>query len=81
MKLDEIVRKRFRNTYEPILGSFQMHEFDFQLSLNVHNGNYTRDFSPEESDNVELIMNDFFTNARKAVYGSNQLPLNLPKEM
>lgn len=81
LKLDEIVRKRFKATYEPILGNFQLHGFDFQLSLTVHNGEYTRDFFPEESEQIELIMNDFVSNARKAVYGSNCLPYQLPEEM
>lgn len=81
MKLDEIVKRRFSTTYESISGNFQMHQFDFQLSLTIGSGEYSRDFFPEESERIELIMNDFFTNARKAVYGSNHLPYQLPETM
>ncbi len=58
-----------------------MHEFDFQLSLTINNGKYSRDFFLEESERIELIMNDFFSNARKAIYSLNYLPYQLPEKM
>ncbi|MEK6845609.1 MAG: sensor histidine kinase [Nanoarchaeota archaeon] len=78
MKLDEIVRKTVESTYGALGKLLKHHHFDYNLSVEIEVGDYSREFSDSNRTEIEFILMEYVLNARKAIYGTDEFPYRAP---
>ncbi len=77
MKLDGIV-KNVWESYDSFGHLILAKGFDYKFDLIVEKGEYARDFFSDESAEIMVILREYFCNARKAVYGTDERPSKAP---
>ncbi len=73
MKLDEIVKDVWES-YDSFGHLLLRAGFDYKFDLVLGEGDYARDFSPDEASEISFILREYFCNSRKAVYGTDERP-------
>jgi len=73
MRLDEIVREDIERRYGSLSILLERRSFDYELSFEVE-GKSFQDYSQDETYNINLILEEYIRNARKAIYGTDESP-------